>query len=66
MLVEYNRIEEFKFYDQKLSCSSFRDYSEFKKIVNAFVEKFNLKQFELKDIDKFLWIYSKQRDVNNT
>lgn len=53
------------FYMKKDSFSNFnskdlRDYTKFKEIILDFREFYNLQQFTLKDIDKFLWQYGKE------
>lgn len=36
-----------------------KDYRLFKGIINDFIEHYGLNQYDLKQIDKFLWIYGK-------
>lgn len=57
LLKEYNK--QYPFIDG-LHEDDFRDYAKFKNIIKSFQQTFKL-EFSLKEIDKFLWIYSKER-----
>ncbi len=37
-----------------------KDYKEFKKVIIDFKNYYSITQFDLKEIDKFLWIYGKE------
>lgn len=57
-------------YRNKDSFSSFndndlKDYQPFKKIIADFRNRYNLTKHNLKEIDKFLWIYGKTIFPNN-
>ena len=36
-----------------------KDYKSFKNIINLFIEKYGLKEFDYKKIDQFLWLFGK-------
>lgn len=53
-------------YNQKKPFSSFtksdlKDFSKFKQIINDFILSYGLTNQNLKKIDKFLWIYGKEK-----
>ena len=57
-------------YKKKDNFSSFRqidlkDFSKFKNIINDFSNFYNLTKHNLKEIDKFLWIYGKESFPTN-
>ncbi len=54
---EYQRIDHFAdfFWQNELG----RDYLKFKRTVEAFRDHYGLVEFSFKDLDKFLWRYSK-------
>lgn len=57
VLLAYRR--QNKFYDFK--NDDLRDFEKLKKIINEFAKHFGLTGHNLKEIDKFLWIYGKEK-----
>lgn len=61
VLMAYKRQD--RFYDFK--NDDLRDFGKLKIIINAFAEYYQLKGKNLKEIDKFLWIYGKEKFPTN-
>jgi len=57
ILIAFKR--KFKFYDFKQS--DLKNFRKFKIILDEFVKHFDLQKHSLKEIDKFLWIYGKEK-----
>jgi len=58
-----------KAYQMKDNFSNFsdtdlKDYEQFVKTIKDFKQKYNLTQHNMKEIDKFLWIYGKEKFSN--
>ncbi|MCF8346096.1 MAG: hypothetical protein K9G38_02700 [Bacteroidales bacterium] len=47
-------------YFSKFRNSDLKDFPKFKKIIQEFIAYYHLTDFNLKEIDKFLWIYGKE------
>ena len=60
VLVTYR--DQYKFYNFK--NKDLREYGKFCAILTKFIESFNLENFKLKEIDKFLWMYGKESFSN--
>ncbi len=56
ILIEYKK--QTNFYD--FNSDDLRDYPTFLKILTKFRDYFNLKGYNFKQIDKFLWMYGKE------
>ncbi len=58
LIVEYQRIDQFAdfFWQNEIA----RDYLKFKRTVEAFRDHYGLMEFSFKELDKFLWRYSKE------
>lgn len=48
-----------KFYD--FTNNDLRDFPKFRNVIKKFAEYYGLENHKLKDIDKFLWIYGKEK-----
>lgn len=48
-----------KFYD--FTNNDLRDFPKFRNVIKKFAEYYRLENHKLKDIDKFLWIYGKEK-----
>ncbi|WP_051935868.1 hypothetical protein [Salegentibacter sp. Hel_I_6] len=57
VLMAYKRKDKFSTFRQ----SDLKDFSKFKKIIEDFADHYNLTRHNLKEIDKFLWIYGKEK-----
>jgi hypothetical protein len=57
ILLAFNR--KFKFCDFKQT--DLKDFRKFKRILDEFIKHFDLQKHSLKEIDKFLWIYGKEK-----
>ncbi len=55
MLVAYRKRDSFSSFSE----SELKDYGRFKDVIADFKEHYSLNQHDLKQIDKFLWIYGK-------
>ncbi len=51
--------KKFQFSDFKQA--ELKDFRKFKQILDDFIEYFNLQKHSLKEVDKFLWIYGKEK-----
>ncbi len=58
LIVEYQRLDSFaaQLWENEIA----RDYVKFKRTVEAFRDHYGLGEFTFKDLDKFLWRYSKE------
>tara|TARA_B100000508_G_C11441566_1_gene269043 strand:+ start:596 stop:1219 length:624 start_codon:yes stop_codon:yes gene_type:complete len=56
VLMAYKRKDNFSDFKQ----ADLKDFEKFKKIIQDFVDYYKLNQYNLKDVDKFLWIYGKE------
>jgi hypothetical protein len=45
---------------EKFKRSSLKDYETFRNIIRKFRSHYELENFQLRDIDKFLWLYGKE------
>ena len=61
ILIAYQNKDRFS----DFNINDLKDYKIFKKIIADFINKYLLKQYNLKEIDKFLWIYGKENFPNN-
>jgi len=61
VLMAYKRQDKFL----KFTNDDLRDFVKFKKIIKGFAEHYELKRHNLKEIDKFLWIYGKEKFPTN-
>lgn len=57
LLLEYQKRDNFSSFNQ----SDFRDFPKFLKIIKDFMNYYSLTQYNLKEIDKFLWIYGRAK-----
>lgn len=57
VLMAYKRQDKFSNFKQ----SDLKMFPKFKKIINDFVTHYELTQYTLKEIDKFLWMYGKEK-----
>lgn len=57
VLMTYKKQDHFS----EFRKSDLKDFSSFKKIIEDFIRFYNLTDFDLKEIDKFLWIYGKEK-----
>ena len=60
MLLAYKREHKFS----EFKHSDLRDFSKFMDIINDFINYYGLSNHDLKDVDKFLWIYGKEIQEN--
>ena len=61
VLLAYNHKDSFsRFYKSDL-----KDFRQFKRIINDFLTFYGLSNQNLKEIDKFLWIYGKEKFPSN-
>ncbi|MEN8248904.1 MAG: hypothetical protein ABFS32_08225 [Bacteroidota bacterium] len=56
VLLAYRKQDSFSVFRN----SEMKDFSKFKGIILDFIEYYELTEFNLKEIDKFLWIYGKE------
>ena len=56
LLLEYHRQDKFSSFSQP----DLKDFPTFLKIVRDFMNFYELSRFNLKEIDKFLWIYGQE------
>ncbi len=61
ILCLYNK--QYEFY--RFNKEDLRDYKKFKEILERFKVFFELEKFSFKEIDEFLWMYSKEIKPNN-
>ncbi|WP_215224091.1 hypothetical protein [Echinicola shivajiensis] len=57
VLMAYKRKDKFSNFRQ----SDLKDFNKFKQIIEDFADHYNLTRHNLKEIDKFLWIYGKEK-----
>ena len=57
VLMAYKRRDKFSVFTQ----SDLKDFRKLKKIILDFADYYNLTRHNLKEIDKFLWIYGKEK-----
>ena len=57
ILMAYKKKDKFSNFKQ----TDLKDYKRFKEIIKDFSEYYNLTKHNLKEIDKFLWIYGKEK-----
>lgn len=57
VLMAYKRRDKFSTFKQ----SDLKSFSKFKSIIEAYASYYNLTRHSLKEIDKFLWIYGKEK-----
>lgn len=57
VLLAYRRRDKFS----NFRNVDLKDFREFKKVVQEFASFYNLSKHSLKDLDKFLWIYGKEK-----
>ena len=62
MLIEYNK--QCKFFENSFIKENLKDYEKYKKIYFKFIEKYKLSN-NLKNIDKFLWLYGREQYTQN-
>lgn len=56
ILLAYRKQDSFSVFRN----SDLKDFSSFKRVIQDFINSYNLTDFNLKEIDKFLWIYGKE------
>lgn len=56
ILMAYKRKDNFSVFVQ----TDFKDFRKFKQIIKDFINYYKLSEYNLKEIDKFLWIYGKE------
>jgi hypothetical protein len=56
ILMTYKRKDNFSIFKQ----TDLKDFNEFKRIIQDFIKFYGLTRYNLKEIDKFLWIYGKE------
>lgn len=57
VLMAYKKQDHFS----EFRTSNLKEFPKFKKIIQDFITFYNLTDFNLKEIDKFLWIYGKEK-----
>jgi len=57
VLIAYKKQDSFS----DFTNSDLKDFTRFKQIIQDFIQFYNLTDFHLKQIDKFLWIYGKHK-----
>lgn len=65
ILAAYQKSDHFSEFQE----SDLKDYRRFKEIITDFVNHYSLTDYDLKQIDKFLWVYGKkafQQKVDKT
>jgi hypothetical protein len=50
--------------ENKLNYDKLREYKEFLKVIGKFKERFELKDFSLKEVDMYLWLLGKERELS--
>jgi hypothetical protein len=60
ILLAYQRQDRFSVFKQ----SDLKDFIKFLKIIYDFINFYGLARYNLKEIDKFLWIYGKEKLPN--
>ena len=61
ILMAYQKSDHFSEFGE----SDLKDYRRFKEIITDFVNHYSLTDYDLKEIDKFLWVYGKRIFRNN-
>ena len=61
LLIAYRNRDRFVAFENK----ALHDYTRFKEIVEAFRRRYGLTNFGFKELDKFLWLYGKEKFPNN-
>ena len=57
VLIAYKKQDHFS----EFIKSDLKDFSSFKRIIEDFISYYDLSDYNLKEIDKFLWIYGKEK-----
>jgi len=57
ILLAYRKQDSFS----KFKNSDLKDFPRFKRIIQEFITHYHLTDFNLKEVDKFLWIYGKEK-----
>jgi hypothetical protein len=57
VLMAYKRKDNFSAFKK----ADLKDFKKFKRIIQVFIDFYGLTQHNLKEIDKFLWIYGKEK-----
>ena len=59
ILIEYQKDKPFSIFN----TIDLKDFIKFKTIISDFINYYNLNNKSLKEIDKFLWIYGREREI---
>ncbi len=61
LIIAYRNRDEFTRFERE----DLRDYTQFKEVLEAFRQYYRLTDFGYKRLDKFLWLYGKEKFPNN-